>query len=978
MSDIKLVSPLLDNFNIGDPISDHHGIRCCPAMQKDSDEKYIVKVISIPASQVQYDALLLTGICSDRESALAYFNDLANSVAEELNLQQKLSELEGFLPIEDYQIIPMDDAVGYDIYVLSKYKRTLARKFKKEAMTHINAINLGLDLCAALSVARKLGYIYADLKPNNVYISGEQEYRIGDFGFIKLDSLKYASYPDAYRSAYTAPEIEDAYSALNATIDIYALGVILYQVYNGGILPILDEKGIIAGTPAYADYEMSEIIMKACSANPDERWQDPIELGQALVAYMQRNGANDTPIAPPVPANPVEDASIQEDAVAIASEADSHQANSDDVVVISGEQDESAPCEEDADVAYDEVTKEVSDMLTVADELIAHPTPDPVIQPEAIDVPIPAPSEQVEAVDSEEVADEASSNEEIVEAADEVQIIEETTEEAQDTADETSEEAVAEDSEEAPVCINEETQAVVEEAEPNNISSKPSSPNKKASWWKILLTSLLIAGIGVAAYFYYTIYYLQPVAMELNGVDNKLTVSVDCAVSDLFVTCADAYGNVYKELVVDGKAEFVDLAPNTAYTVTVKTNQFFKLSGSATATYQTSIQTKIAQFNVVNGTEAGNVIVSFTVEGTDSEQWRLYYGQTGDVEDSIAFPGHMITLSNLNIGNPYTFRLEPLDELYFENENTVTFIPSVPVQAENLVVSSYTANSLTVNWNIPENAVVSRWIVRCYDESGYSETMETADLTATFEGINPENTYTIEVTAEGMSSSAKITAAEGSLSLQNFNIAQSSGTLALSWDVSTDVGAIDWIVSYSIGNSDPQEIAVTATNKCDSVPYIPNADYDITVKPVDGRTVINNQYTFKSDAAPSFRNYGVGAEHIHFDMCKTPSNKNWTYRDLVSSDFTSSFSSSSKASFLLSIPYAYEEPDDSILIAYVIYDETGAYVSHAVQNDIWGDMWNRGYCELDIPSIPTSAGNYRIAVLFNGGLVNESNFTITD
>ena len=77
MSDIKLISPLLDHFDIGNPISDHDGVRCCPAMKKGSNERYIVKIISIPASQTQLDALLLTGAYPDTDSALQYFGELA-------------------------------------------------------------------------------------------------------------------------------------------------------------------------------------------------------------------------------------------------------------------------------------------------------------------------------------------------------------------------------------------------------------------------------------------------------------------------------------------------------------------------------------------------------------------------------------------------------------------------------------------------------------------------------------------------------------------------------------------------------------------------------------------------------------------------------------------------------------------------------------------------------------------------------------
>ena len=60
MSEPKLISPLLDGFVIGSPMSSRNGVCCCPAMQENSDKKYIVKIISVPASQVQLDALLLT------------------------------------------------------------------------------------------------------------------------------------------------------------------------------------------------------------------------------------------------------------------------------------------------------------------------------------------------------------------------------------------------------------------------------------------------------------------------------------------------------------------------------------------------------------------------------------------------------------------------------------------------------------------------------------------------------------------------------------------------------------------------------------------------------------------------------------------------------------------------------------------------------------------------------------------------------
>ena len=122
MSEPKLISPMLDNFEMGAPISEHDGVRCCPAMRKDSDEKYIVKIISVPASQTKLDALLLTGVYPDRVSALTYFHEVANGIVDEKRVLDTLANLEGFVPFEDSQVVPMEDGTGYDVYLLSEYR----------------------------------------------------------------------------------------------------------------------------------------------------------------------------------------------------------------------------------------------------------------------------------------------------------------------------------------------------------------------------------------------------------------------------------------------------------------------------------------------------------------------------------------------------------------------------------------------------------------------------------------------------------------------------------------------------------------------------------------------------------------------------------------------------------------------------------------------------------------------------------------
>ena len=98
MSEPKLISPMLDNFAMGDPISDRNGVRCCPAMEKNADDRYIVKIISNPASQVRLDALLLSGAYRDKQDALRYFKELASGIEEEAQILERLHSWRALFP----------------------------------------------------------------------------------------------------------------------------------------------------------------------------------------------------------------------------------------------------------------------------------------------------------------------------------------------------------------------------------------------------------------------------------------------------------------------------------------------------------------------------------------------------------------------------------------------------------------------------------------------------------------------------------------------------------------------------------------------------------------------------------------------------------------------------------------------------------------------------------------------------------------
>ncbi|MBQ7801365.1 MAG: protein kinase [Oscillospiraceae bacterium] len=1007
MSDIKLVSPLLDGFVMGDPMSSHDGVRCCPAMKENSDEKYIVKIISVPASQKQLDALLLTGAYKDAAAAMEYFKELSDGVVREAEVLQQLSKLEGFLPYQGWQSVPMEDGkLGYNVYLVGSYKRSLEKFLRRNPMTHLGAVNLGLDICAALAICRRAGYLYIDLKPSNIYLTGDREYRIGDLGFASLKSLKYTGLPTKYRSCYTAPELHDALATLNPTADIYALGMILYQIYNNGQLPFKNRApSEELPAPLNADYEMAEIIMKAIAPDPRVRWQNPIEMGQALVGYMQRNTVNDNPIVPPVvqqpapvvreepeeeeddllagnpaavyePAAPAEPEPVEEPLIPEAPVTEPEPEEEEDLYAryLSADpfpaeepeeedededepypdelsflndmiSDETAPsAERGDDLAEAEMSDEVNDMLSQADELIAREIPDSVVIPEPSEIEL-----------SEEPAEPASEEDDIDLSDVEV--------------DETEEDAGEE---------TEETSAFEEEEKPRK---------KARSWIAAILIILLLALVGGGGFYFYTNYYLVTIDnMEVSGNEDTITVLLTTAAdqSMLTVVCTDTYGNTLSMPVNDGQAVFTGLNPATTYKLTVEAEGFHALSGSCTGSYTTKEQTNIVSFTAVTGTEDGSVMLNFTVDGRETQDWMVEYSAEGEETQSVSFTGHMVSVNNLTVGKTYTFRLvaAPGSDLYITGNDTVEYTASRIVIAEKLSIVSCVDGVLTAQWNAPADTAVDSWTVRCYSDDDYDETITVTDTTAQFSGISSDKAYTVEVVAADMAQGSRAYVSANPVTVSNIEVKPDSAAhgLSVTWESGDVIPEGGWLLMYSIDGSDAQDVVKCEDNSGVIANTVPNASYSLIIQAADGSTVFGGQASYTTEAAADFDAHALTAADIQASLCKTPDKEDWTYEDLDSdNDYTTTFSPDEKASLVLYSTKRLGTARAETAVLYVIRDAEGKVMGELVNVETfsWVTMWNDRYCYLTIPAIPAEAGSYTLEIYFDGALVLTKTLNIS-
>ncbi len=155
------------------------------------------------------------------------------------------------------------------------------------------AIKIIQQVCLALDYAHSQGIIHRDIKPPNIMLDKDDHAILTDFGLVLLNDRKTQG--DAFGSPhYIAPE--QAISSANAVpqSDLYAMGVILYEMFTGKLPFDADHPYDLAmmhmsdPPPPPRDLnpnlspELETVILKALAKEPEDRYQTGQELADAL------------------------------------------------------------------------------------------------------------------------------------------------------------------------------------------------------------------------------------------------------------------------------------------------------------------------------------------------------------------------------------------------------------------------------------------------------------------------------------------------------------------------------------------------------------------------------------------------------------------------------------------------------------------------------------------------------------------------
>jgi serine/threonine protein kinase len=134
------------------------------------------------------------------------------------------------------------------------------------------------QICEALQYAHNKGVVHRDIKPDNILMDRDGEVKIADFGLAKLVGLGAArSTGEAVMGTpkYMAPEQISHPDEVDHRADIYALGVMFYQMLTG------EYPGEVCIPPSrmvQVDVRLDEIVLRALERTPQLRFQSATEM----------------------------------------------------------------------------------------------------------------------------------------------------------------------------------------------------------------------------------------------------------------------------------------------------------------------------------------------------------------------------------------------------------------------------------------------------------------------------------------------------------------------------------------------------------------------------------------------------------------------------------------------------------------------------------------------------------------------------
>ena len=143
------------------------------------------------------------------------------------------------------------------------------REEKKNKVEDGLIVYLGKEIADALEIVHSQGYLYRDMKPQNVMLDGiSSRVKLIDFGTLYHTS---DNKPLIFESpGYTPPEFLSTDKKFTTAGDVYSLGALLYELAMGYTPKLGEAKDLLKEK---RDKRLCEIILKCLEVDPMKRYQ---------------------------------------------------------------------------------------------------------------------------------------------------------------------------------------------------------------------------------------------------------------------------------------------------------------------------------------------------------------------------------------------------------------------------------------------------------------------------------------------------------------------------------------------------------------------------------------------------------------------------------------------------------------------------------------------------------------------------------
>lgn len=173
-------------------------------------------------------------------------------------------------------------------------------------------------VCAGLGAAHAAGVVHCDLKPDNVLIAEDGRVVLTDFGIARavIGERSGGAAGLVGTPAYMAPEQVEGRADLDARTDLYALGVMLFELSTGTppwtgetvmavalarlLEPPPDPRELRPDLPPH----LSAVVRRCMARRPEDRYESAGAVAAAFASLTLPAGSDPPPLPPPTP--PVE------------------------------------------------------------------------------------------------------------------------------------------------------------------------------------------------------------------------------------------------------------------------------------------------------------------------------------------------------------------------------------------------------------------------------------------------------------------------------------------------------------------------------------------------------------------------------------------------------------------------------------------------------------------------------------------------